>query len=189
MSNRCCQDTVAGNTCWNESFQAKSNKWRLHLLSYSNFISLICLWCCVWRFILQCCQYLGQYLRRRMVAWLVNEQLERIWEEPVVVLFRYYSTVWLECLNKPPNSRIDKVPADPMVWGPTGRGFPILQNTEMYCRIFQAGFLSADRGQCSESVLLYLGVISLIIMRDVSITELEAPPTSYLLKYPRTISV
>jgi hypothetical protein len=153
MSNRCCPDTVVGNTCWNESLQAKSNKWRLQLVSYSSLISAVCLWCCVWWFILQCYQYLGQYERRRMVGWLVNEQWERICEEPVVVWFRYYSAMCLECMNKPVNSRFDKVPADPMARGPTGRGSPVLQNTEIYCRIFRAGFLSADRGQYSESLL------------------------------------
>jgi len=150
MSNLCCPDIVFGNTRWNKSFQAKSNKWRLQLVSYSSFMSAVCLWCCVWWFILQCSQYLGQYERCRMVGWLVNEQLEMIWEGPFVMWFRYYSAMCLECLN---NSRVDKVPADPMAWGPTGRGAPVLQNTEIYCRIFRAGLLSADRGQYSEFLL------------------------------------
>jgi hypothetical protein len=175
MSNRGCPDTVVGNTYWNESFQAKSNKWRLQLVSYSSVISAGCLWCCVWWFILQCCQYMGQYARRRMAGWLVNEQLERIWEEPNVVWFRYYCALCLECLNKPANSRVDKVPADPMARGTTGQGAPVLQNTKIYYRIFRARFLSSKRGQYSEFLLYYLGVTSLIITGEVSITELGAP--------------
>jgi len=153
MSNRCCPDTVVGNTCWNESFQAKSKKWRLQLVSYSSFISAVCLWCCVWWFILQCCQYLGKYEGRRMGVWLMNEQLERIWEEPVVVWLRYYSAMCLECLNKPAKSRVDKVPADPMARGPTGQGTPFLRNNKIYYRIFRTGFVSSNRGQYSESLL------------------------------------
>jgi hypothetical protein len=180
MSNRCCPDIVDGNTCWNESFQTKSNKWRLQMVSYSNSRPAVCLWFCVWWFILQCCQYLGPYKRRRMVGWLVNEQLEKIWEEPVLVWFSYYSAMRLECLNEPANIRVDKVPADPTAREPTGQGAPVLQNTEICCRIFRVGFLSVDGWSVFWIHFIVFGVTSLIIMGEVSITELWGPqPVTY----------
>jgi len=59
----------------------------------------------------------------------------------------------MECLNEPADSRVVKVPADPMARRSTGRGAPVLQSNEIYGRIILVGFISADRGQYSESLL------------------------------------
>jgi hypothetical protein len=41
-----------------------------------------------------------QIMERRMVEWLVNDELQRMWKEAIVTYLRYYSGMCLEVLRE-----------------------------------------------------------------------------------------
>jgi hypothetical protein len=39
-------------------------------------------------------------VQRRMIEWLMSDEMDTNWKEAIVALFRYYPRIWFEVLRK-----------------------------------------------------------------------------------------